>query len=169
MATIKLRTVTEEDACFLFSIMNIDSILEALNEVPTLLSDWQNAIQEWKNDDDEEDYIVLQDETPVGWLGINGLSSPDLTVYLKIAVLLPEYQGMGTGAAAIGQVIRRLQQRGYSCVSLYTDQDNSKAQACYRKCGFRIAEALMDESSNGKIVPRFKMTLKLSARAWESF
>jgi len=58
-------------------------------------------------------------------------------------------------------MIEMLRQRAYSCVSLYTDQDNRKAQACYHKCGFRITESLMDESSNGKIVPRFKMTLEL--------
>lgn len=161
MAVIKLRPVTENDARFLCSVMNTDSILEALNEVPTTLSDWQSAIREWNNDDDEEDYIIIHGETPVGWLGINGLSSADSTVFLKLAALLPQYQGLGIGAAAICQMIEMLRLRDYSCVSLYTDQDNRKAQACYHKCGFRITESLMDESSNGKIVPRFKMTLQL--------
>ena len=162
MTAIQLRTVTAKDAGFLFSVMNTGSILEALNEVPTTFSDWQNAIQDWNKDEDEEDYIILWEDTPVGWLGINGLSSSNRNVYLKIVALLPEYQGFGTGAAAIRQIIQMLQQRGYSRVSLYTDQDNSKAQACYRKCGFQITESLMDESSNGKMVPRYKMTLKLS-------
>ncbi len=162
MATIHLHPVTEEDARFLCLVMNTGSILEALNEVPTTLSDWQNAIREWNNDDDEEDYIIFQDEIPVGWLGINGLSSANSTAFLKLAALLPEYQGLGIGTAAICQAIEMLRQRDYSCVSLYTDQNNCKAQACYRKCGFRITESLMDESSNGKIVPRFRMTANLT-------
>ena len=162
MTTIHLHPVSEEDAHFLCAVMNTDRILEALNEVPTTLGDWQSAIREWRNDDDEEDYLIFQDEIAVGWLGINGLSSADSTVFLKLVALLPQYQGLGIGAAAIRQVIEILRQRGYSCVSLYTDQDNRRAQACYRKCGFRITESLMDESSNGKIVPRFRMTANLT-------
>lgn len=57
--------------------MNDESILKALNEVPTQVEDWTDAIAAWNRDPDEENYIIFEGETPVGWLGINGLLSGD--------------------------------------------------------------------------------------------
>lgn len=161
MNNIKLRTVSAADAQFLFSIMNLDAILNALNEVPTQLDDWMGAIKEWSRDDDEEDYIICDGETPIGWLGINGLSSADKVAYLKLAAVLPNYHNKGIGYYAISQVIEMLRQRKYSKIALYTDQDNKKARACYSKCGFEIINTVTEEVSNGKIVPRCIMELVL--------
>lgn len=161
MNNIKLRAVSAADAQFLFSIMNLDAILNALNEVPTQLDDWMDAIKEWSRDDDEEDYIICDGETPIGWLGINGLSSADKVAYLKLAAVLPNYHNKGIGYYAISQVIEMLRQRNYSKIVLYTDQDNKKARACYSKCGFEITETITEEVSNGKIVPRCIMELVL--------
>ena len=161
MNNIKLRAVSSADAQFLFSIMNLDAILNALNEVPTQLDDWMGAIKEWSRDDDEEDYIICDGETPIGWLGINGLSSADKVAYLKLAAVLPNYHNKGIGYSAISQVIEMLRQRNYSKIALYTDQDNKKARACYSKCGFEITETVTEEVSNGKIVPRCIMELVL--------
>ena len=161
MDNIKLRAVSDTDAQFLFSIMNLDAILNALNEVPTQLDDWMGAIKEWSRDDDEEDYIICDGETPIGWLGINGLSSADKVAYLKLAAVLPSYHNKGIGYYAISQVIERLRQRNFSKIALYTDQDNSKARACYSKCGFQITETITEEVSNGKTIPRCIMELVL--------
>lgn len=161
MDNIKLRIVCEEDAQFLFSIMNTDTILEALNEVPTQLCDWEEAIKEWNIDDDEEDYIIIDGKAPIGWLGINGLSSTDKITYLKMAVILPNYHNKGVGHYSISQVIEILRHRNYSKIILYTNQDNYKAQACYSKCGFVITETLVEEMSNGETVARYKLELDL--------
>ena len=59
-AGIGTRPVCTGDAEFLCSIMNCPSVLQALNEVPTGLQDWTDAIREWSRDDDEEDYIILK-------------------------------------------------------------------------------------------------------------
>lgn len=161
MEKIKLQPVREQDAAFLNTLMNLPKILEALNEVPTQLSDWQEAIQEWNRDADEEDYIVRMGETPVGWLGINGLASEDGTPYLKMAAILPEYQGRGIGVRSVQEVLKRLLCRGYARVLLYTDQENRKAVGCYCKCGFAVRDRLREEMSNGKTVDRYEMEVKL--------
>ena len=141
--------------------MNTDTIIKALNELPTQLDDWVDAIKAWRSDDDEEDYIIRSSETPIGWIGINGLSSTDKTAYLKLIAILPNYHNKGVGYHAINQVIEMLRQRGYSKIALYTDQDNRKAQACYSKCGFEITETLTEIMSNGKLVARCKMELTI--------
>lgn len=112
-------------------------------------------------DDDEEDYIISDGENPIGWLGLNGLSSADKVAYLKMAAILPDYHNKGIGQAAISQVIEMLKQRNFSKIVLHTDEDNFKARACYGKCGFEITEIFTEKMSNGKIVARYIMELVL--------
>ena len=162
MNDIKLRAVSDADAQFLTFIMNIDAVLNSLNELPTKLEDWTAAIKEWNKDNDEEDYIISDGETPIGWLGINGLESADKAAYLKLAAILPNYHNKGIGYYAISQVAEMLRHRNYSKMALYTDQENYKAIACYRKCGFEVTETFMEEMANGKTVTRCKMELSLN-------
>lgn len=162
MNNIKLRAVSDGDAQFLTFIMNTDSVLNALNELPTQLEDWVDAIKEWSKDNDEEEYIITDGEIPIGWLGINSLESADKVAYLKLAAILPEYHSKGIGRYAINQVIEMLRQRKYLKVALYTDQENYKARACYSKCGFEVTETFMEEMANGKTVARCKMELDLT-------
>ena len=162
MDNITLRAVCKADAEFLYSIMNHEAILDALNEVPTNFQDWLYAITEWSRDEDEEDYIICLNGESVGWLGINGLSSADKIAYLKLAAIFPSYHNRGIGCTAIRWIIDALRQRGYAKLLLYTDQANCKAQACYRKCGFMTTELLTEEMSNGKTVARCKMELVLN-------
>ena len=162
MDNVTLRTVCKSDAEFLHSIMNHEAILDALNEVPTQIHDWTDAIAEWSQDEDEEDHIICLDGEPIGWLGINGLSSADKAAYLKLAAILPAYHNRGIGCTAIRRIIDALRQRGYAKLLLYTDQANCKAQACYRKCGFVTTELLTEEMSNSKTVARCKMELLLN-------
>lgn len=161
MNNIKLRAVSYADAEFLYFIMNTDAVLDALNELPTQLEDWVNAIMEWSKDKDEEDYIISDGETPIGWLGINSLESADKVAYLKLVAILPDYHNKGIGRYAVSQIIEMLRQRNYLRVALYTDQENYKARACYSKCGFEVIEIFMEEMANGKSVVRCKMELSL--------
>ena len=153
----QIKSVCNNDAKFLHLLMNCPSVLQRLNEVPTEQQDWIDAINEWSHDDDEEDYIVFDGNTPIGWLGVNGLLGEDKTAYLKMAVFLPDYQGHGFGSFAIRELMSRLKHRGYEKIVLYTDSDNYKAQGCYKKCGFRIVESLVETMSNGMEVSRLKM------------
>ena len=63
---IKLQNVREEDAEFLYRFMNDKDILDALDEIPTQFSDWVDAISAWNCDPDEEDYIIFDENTPIG-------------------------------------------------------------------------------------------------------
>ena len=154
---VRIRPVCGNDAEFLNRLMNCPAVLERLNEVPTSLQDWIDAVREWSADDDEEDYIVSVGDTPAGWLGVNGLSADDHSAYLKMAAFLPEYQGRGFGTESIRELMEELKHRGIRKVILYTDRDNLIAQFCYRKCGFRLMDSLTEIMSNGKEVPRVKM------------
>lgn len=157
MDNIRIVDANEENARFLFELMNDAFLMDVLNEVPTTIDVWIDAIKEWKQDSDEEDYIIFDDIIPIGWVGINGLSAEEKKAYIKMIVLLPRYQNKGIGRYVIGKIIERLKWQGYLSVGLYTDQCNIKAQHCYLKCGFKVIDEVEQKMSNGAVVKRYKM------------
>ena len=158
---VKIFEVSENDALLLCKLMNDKNILDSLNEVPTQLSDWIDAISAWNCDDDEEDYIIFDEETPIGWLGVNGLSSENKKAYIKMIVLLPEYQNKGIGSYVVTQLVRNLKLRKFKEIILYTNQNNLRAQKCYAKCGFEVTKKLIQKMFNGDMVRRCKMEMVL--------
>ena len=156
---IRILNICEDDAEFLHRIMNDKNMLDALEEIPTRLNDWIDAISAWNCDSDEEDYIIFSGEIPIGWLGINGLLSEDKIAYIKMIGLLPQYQNKGIGAYVINQFLEVLKSRGYVAVALYTNQNNCRAQNCYMKCGFKVTEELTEKMTNGNLTKRYKMEI----------
>ena len=157
---IQIVEVNKTDAPFLSVLMNNKDILDALKEVPTEPEDWVEAISVWENDPDEEDYIIFDGDTPIGWLGINGLSSEDKTAYIKMLAILPLFQNKGVGSYVVNFCVENLKSRKFEKVVLYTDKSNLRAQKCYEKCGFGVREELTETMSNGEAVPRYKMELR---------
>lgn len=51
---------------FLFALMNNSFILERLNEVLTTKDDWSYFINIWKNDEDENGFIIYKDNIKIG-------------------------------------------------------------------------------------------------------
>ena len=156
---IRLQNVREEDAEFLYRFMNDKDILDALDEIPTQFSDWVDAISAWNCDPDEEDYIIFDENTPIGWLGINELLSEDKVACIKMIGLFPQYQNKGIGTYALKQTLEMLRSRGFTAAALYTNQSNRRAQSCYMKCGFKITEKFADKMANGNPAERYKMEL----------
>lgn len=157
MDSIRIVDANEENARFLFELMNDAFLMDVLNEVPTTIDVWIDAIKEWKQDPDEEDYIIFDDIIPIGWVGINGLLAEDKKAYIKMIVLLPRYQNRGIGRYVMSKIIEKLKRQGYLSVGLYTDQCNIKAQHCYLKCGFKVIDEAEQKMSNGAVVKRYKM------------
>lgn len=158
---LEVREVTVGDADFLFRLMNIPSVMKALNEIPTQRKDWEDAISVWSTDADEEDYIIIDGGQPIGWFAVNGLKSGNGTAFLKMAVLLPEYQGKHIGRCVLEQVLDRMRAYGMISVRLFTNRDNIAAQKCYTECGFEVMEELTDEMSDGSFAARYQMERKL--------
>lgn len=161
MEHIGIREVTAGDAGFLFRLMNDSTILKTLHEVPTQLSDWEEAVAAWLEDEDEQGYIIFHRDTPVGWFAVNGLLAEDRIAFLKMAALLPVYQNRKIGSYVLAYIADELRAAEVAVLALFTDHDNTRAQACYKKCGFQIVEALEEQMSDGAIVSRYKMELRL--------
>lgn len=158
---IKIEEVTANDSEFLFQLMNDPAILKALNEVPTGKSDWIEAVCAWKEDEDEAGYIIFDGAVPIGWFAVNGLLTDGRQAFLKMAVLLPAYQGKHIGRYVLEQILAHLKVRRYTSVTLFTNEDNLAAQKCYVSCGFKIAAALTEEMSDHTMAARYKMECQL--------
>ncbi len=161
MRDVDIRLVRPEDAGFLYSLMNEAEVLRALNEVPTSREDWVDAIRAWLEDGDERDYTILKENVQVGWFAFNGLEAGEGVVYLKMAVLLPEFQRMGIGSYVLARLIDEVKSCGFREVILFTNKDNIRAQKCYRKCGFHVVEELTERMSDGEVVERYRMVCEL--------
>lgn len=157
MGHIEIRSVSAGDAEFLFQLMNEPTVMKALNEVPTEKRDWEEAVSAWSEDADEEGYIVLSRGQPIGWFAVNGLLADDHIAFLKMAALMPAYQGKHIGRHVLTQILEDLRFRGILSVRLFTNQDNLAAQKCYGECGFSIIEVLREQMSDGTIVSRYQM------------
>ena len=157
MKNIEVRQATQKDALFLQELMNDSQVMAVLNELPTSVDVWADAVLEWDNDPDEEDYIIFDEGMPVGWLGINGLLSESKQVWVKVIALLPTHQGRGIGHYVMSEIIENLALKGFRSVALYTDRSNERAQRCYNRCGFEISEKTVQKMPNGTTVDRYKM------------
>lgn len=157
MDTIEIKNVEHSDAIFLFQLMNDAQIMKALNELPTTQEDWLEAVDCWKKDNDELDFIIWNNGNQIGWFAFNGAQSPNRIVYLKMAVILPRYQNKGVGAYVLTQLLEIMKRKGFVKVILFTNQENIRAQKCYQKCGFRITENLTQEMSDKTLTARYKM------------
>lgn len=157
MDTIEIKIVEHSDSVFLFQLMNDAKIMKALNESPTSQEDWVEAVNYWGNDDDELDFIIWNDGKKIGWFAFNGLQSSDKTVYLKMAVILPQYQHKGIGTYVLFQLLEVMKRKGFVKVILFTNKENVMAQRCYLKCGFRITEELIQKMSDNTLAARCKM------------
>ncbi len=161
MEKFEIKRVTLQDADFLFSLMNHPLLLARLNEVPTTNQDWVEAVLAWENDPDENGYIIWKDGKQIGWFAFNGLLSADKVPYLKMAVILPEYQNKGIGTAVLLKLLATVHEKGFRSVKLITHQDNINAQKCYSKCGFQIVDVIEDKMRDNTIAMRCIMECKL--------
>ena len=91
------------------------------------------------------------------WIAVNGKKA-----YLKIAVLLPDYQGKGIGSSFLSQLLMDLKAEGYSSVGLFVDCDNPRAQRCYPKCGFVIVDTVEERGwPDGSAAMQYEMEKRL--------
>lgn len=157
MCSITMRKVERTDNVFLCELMNHPVLMRRLHQTETTREDWTEAIQLWSQDKDEQGYILCDSNLPIGWLAVNGLQSTDKKAYLKIAVLLPEYQGKGIGSSFISYLLVELKAAGYSAVGLFVDCDNAQAQRCYQKCGFEIVDAQECSWPDGSVIRQYEM------------
>lgn len=152
-----IRAVGSKDAGFLTVLMNDPAVMARLHQAPTRKQDWEDAIALWLQDADEEGYIIRSGQRDIGWFAVNALASADSVPYIKIAVLLPEFQNRGLGRQIIQHLMDALRKRGYPAVRLFVDQDNHGARRCYETCGFQAVGTVYQQWPDGTTCTQLEM------------
>lgn len=73
----------------------------------------------------------------------------------------PDVQRRGVGGQLIGHVAERARREGYPCVILQVNKRNVNAINSYRKYGFEIREATVDDIGHGYVMDDYVMEKKL--------
>jgi ribosomal protein S18 acetylase RimI-like enzyme len=73
----------------------------------------------------------------------------------------PEVQRQGVGGQLIAHVAARAGKLGYPCVILAVNKRNEKAIGSYRKYGFEVREAIVDDIGRGFVMDDYIMEKKL--------
>lgn len=161
---IILEPINKSHLEFIYNTANNDILMNIFHDKSTSISEWDNIIDIWNKDEDEEDYVITRksDGIHIGWIGINGLLSENKTVWIKMIVLLPRFWGNGYGSKVINEVKQILKSRGYREIQLWTDESNERAQKCYKLNGFSVMDKKQGSVGNRDIlVNRLLMNCKL--------
>lgn len=121
-----LRNVIEGDAGFLFRLMNDSAVREALGEPPTLQNDWEQAIAVWKEDPDEEGYLVCYRGEAVGWFS----SLPTGTISRPGDAMRSAGSGLRRQWCRSSRTVGKCQGYGWN-ISLQDDKNTGSAKGAY--------------------------------------
>ena len=110
---------------------------EALNTYNISLSEWKKLLS--ANDANEEHFLVCKGAMPVAYLKINGLENAS-EAWISMLFVARDFQHQGIGSFAITYAEEYVRAKGFTTISIQTDEDNLPAQNCYFKCGYHIYE-----------------------------
>lgn len=105
--------------------------------------------------------ILTKDGMPIGNMGLEEISWKYRRATIGIMIGEKDQWGKGYGSDAITTLLRYcFEELGMRRVDLFTDSDNHRAQAAYRKCGFQV-EGIMRQyrSKNGRVVDDVLMSM----------
>lgn len=161
---VNIKPVLKEDIKFIYEVSNNEEIMRIFHDKPTTLNQWQNFIEEWEKDVDEQNYIISRvcDGVEVGWLGINGLLSEDKIGWIKVIAISPDYWSCGYGRQAVEKVKAIFKSKGFRNIKLWTDACNKRARRCYESNGFVIQKIVEKKVGNlENVVDRVLMSCML--------
>jgi hypothetical protein len=90
-------------------------------------------------------YIILNDDVPIGQVGLYDINKEDKNAILYIVIGEKEYWGKGIGIKAIEFIhdyaknILKLHK-----INLNVHEQNKKALSLYKKCGYKIVGTMYD-------------------------
>ncbi len=148
MPKIQLVSFTEQNIPYLHALLNEPAVISALHMLPTPRKRWEEAFLTWQSDPDEEVYIIESDDTPAGWMKLNGLTMPDAWLSMLAVGTARQRQGIGSRAVALAEEM--LRERGYKSLRIHTTEDNKAAQRCYEKLCYRQTERSDCTNADGK-------------------
>ena len=119
---------------------NFDTVIDMTPPEGELFvsSNAYSLAQAWlyRNAGDVHAFAVYADDTPVGFMQLDGDDDPRCLILWRI-VIAREHRGRGYGTAAVRELIRLARESGrYDSILLGCAPENRDAEYIYRKLGF---------------------------------
>jgi|GEM_PF-441006 len=135
----KIKPLEQKNITFICELMSESNNISALYTNIIALEEWQHIFAEAENDVDEENFIVYKNNTPCGWLKLNGLQNKD-TAWISMLVVSDSFKHQGVGKYAVKFAVDYLVKKGYAQINILTTKDNLPAISLYTKFGFKQIE-----------------------------
>jgi ribosomal protein S18 acetylase RimI-like enzyme len=90
-----------------------------------------------------------------------GIITQEQIDFMLELYLHPDVQRQGVGGQLIEHVAARAKKMGYPCMILAVNKRNEKAIGSYKKYGFVVREAIVDDIGRGFVMDDFVMEKKL--------
>lgn len=105
-------------------------------------------------------YMIYEDETNLGFIGIEHNYKGEAATKIHKIYLLPETQGKGIGKKVVDEIGKLALENNSTILSLNVNRFNS-ALGFYKKIGFEVIEEVNIEIGNGYLMEDYVMEKKL--------
>lgn len=105
-------------------------------------------------------YLIAEEETTLGFIGIEHQYKEEPTTRIHKIYLLPETQGKGIGKKVIEEIEKLALENKSKALSLNVNRFNS-ALGFYQKIGFEIVDEVNIEIGNGYLMEDYVMEKRL--------
>lgn len=105
-------------------------------------------------------YMIDEDETNIGFIGIEHNYNGEAVTKIHKIYLLPETQGKGIGKKVIDEIGKLASENNSTALSLNVNRFNS-ALGFYKKIGFEVMDEVNIEIGNGYLMEDYVMEKKL--------
>ncbi len=105
-------------------------------------------------------YLIIEEEVPLGLIGIEHHYQKEATTKIHKIYILPETQGKGIGKVAI-EAIEKLALENHSTSVLLNVNRFNKALNFYEKMGFKVVEEVNIEIGKGYLMEDYVMIKEL--------
>ena len=160
--TITTRPLRLEDAAFLCSIFKDNKeYYEIFFDAGNTLSEWDNRVMRFLNQDEVSHFIIEVNGTAIGWISFSDLEPDERE--LCILVINKGNLRYGYGTQSLSWLIEKSKADNIRRLLLNVNQSNSRAIQFYQKIGFEIfAEEIVPECNEAVNLAQFKMRLFLT-------
>ncbi len=107
--------------------------LPELHGCPIPLSEWRSTF--CPPDPDEQNYIVMRGECPVGWFRLNNLCGSDGVLWLAMLSVGRDFRRRGVGRFAVDFAETFAREHGFTALGIHTTADNLPARSLYESRG----------------------------------
>lgn len=145
---VRLAEVTRGDLPFLCALYNRTELLDRLGAGELDIDDWDEAFEQWREDGDEEDYIIYYGSEPAGWVKLSGLESGECG-WISMLVIAPEFRGHGVSRECIRLAEEIFTEKGINTAAMHVYRSNEAAEKCCLSCGYT---AVPEDTPDGETV-----------------